>query len=156
VIPNASACVHVSASLLAQTLAGSGGGFSTESIVVKLVSPDAPDLTVIDLPGIVRTATSGQANTVIDEVKMSADSREGVNRWWRYFNFLFSTHPNLCCYRFDSWIKMARISFFNSGILLILQNDDATGQPADQLLFANGANHYSGRDSLQPGLLLGC
>ena len=64
----------MSASLLAQTLAGSGGGFSTESIVVKLVSPDAPDLTVIDLPGIVRTATSGQANTVIDEVKMSADS----------------------------------------------------------------------------------
>jgi interferon-induced GTP-binding protein Mx1 len=37
--------------------------------VVKLVSPDAPDLTVIDLPGIVRTATAGQANSVIDEVR---------------------------------------------------------------------------------------
>ena len=57
---------------MTQTLAGSGGGFSTESIVVKLVSPDAPDLTVIDLPGIVRTATMGQASTVIDEVRVAS------------------------------------------------------------------------------------
>lgn len=53
---------------LTDSLAGTSGGFSTESIVIKLVSETAPDLTVIDLPGIVRTATKGQSSSVIDEV----------------------------------------------------------------------------------------
>lgn len=43
-------------------------GFSSNSIVVKLSSPDAPDLTLIDLPGIVRTATNGQSASVIGQV----------------------------------------------------------------------------------------
>jgi len=42
--------------------------FSSESIIIKVTSPDAPDLTLIDLPGIVRTSTSGQSHNVIDEV----------------------------------------------------------------------------------------
>lgn len=34
--------------------------FSTEVVIVDLLSPDACDLTVVDLPGIVRTATTGE------------------------------------------------------------------------------------------------
>jgi interferon-induced GTP-binding protein Mx1 len=36
------------------------GEFSTESIIIEISSPDVPDLTLIDLPGIVRTTTAGQ------------------------------------------------------------------------------------------------
>ena len=32
------------------------------------MSPESPDLTVIDLPGIVRTATTGQSGSVIGDV----------------------------------------------------------------------------------------
>ena len=37
-------------------------------IEVKIVAPDVPNLTIIDLPGIVRTATEGQSATVIQDV----------------------------------------------------------------------------------------
>ena len=53
---------------LTNTLTRSESGFSTESIVIRMSSPDAPDLTVVDLPGIVRTATAGQTQSVIQEV----------------------------------------------------------------------------------------
>ena len=53
---------------LTSALTRSESGFSTESVVIKLVSETAPDLTVIDLPGIVRTATEGQDQSVIREV----------------------------------------------------------------------------------------
>ena len=36
--------------------------------MVKLVSPESPDLTVVDLPGIIRTATAGQGANVISDV----------------------------------------------------------------------------------------
>ena len=42
--------------------------FSTESVVVDLVSPDACDLTVVDLPGIIRTVTMGQNIQCIEQV----------------------------------------------------------------------------------------
>ncbi len=42
--------------------------FSTESIIVELTSPDAYDLTVVDLPGIIRTVTAGQNKTSIEQV----------------------------------------------------------------------------------------
>ena len=42
--------------------------FSRDSIVVKVEAPGAPDLTLIDLPGIVRTATAGQDPAVIGQV----------------------------------------------------------------------------------------
>jgi interferon-induced GTP-binding protein Mx1 len=48
---------------------GKGTTFESEhSIIVDLRSPGVPDLTLIDLPGIVRTHVQGQASTVIDEV----------------------------------------------------------------------------------------
>ena len=34
----------------------------------KLVAPDAPDLTIIDLPGIVRTATEGQEASIVEQI----------------------------------------------------------------------------------------
>lgn len=43
-----------------------GNNFSVESVVVDLVSPDACDLTVVDLPGIIRTVTAGQN---VDSIK---------------------------------------------------------------------------------------
>ena len=50
-------------------LCGTESGFHAEtSIEVKLEAPDAPDLTIIDLPGIVRTHTKDQEATVKDEV----------------------------------------------------------------------------------------
>jgi len=50
------------------TLCKGATNFSTDTVVVDLVSPDACDLTVVDLPGIVRTVTSGQSASVIDDV----------------------------------------------------------------------------------------
>lgn len=42
------------------SLCQGASNFSTDSVVVELCSLNACDLTVVDLPGIVRTATSGQ------------------------------------------------------------------------------------------------
>jgi interferon-induced GTP-binding protein Mx1 len=42
--------------------------FSDSSIVITIEAPDVPDLTLIDLPGIVRTTTSGQSKDVISMV----------------------------------------------------------------------------------------
>ena len=48
---------------------GHGATFEPEhSIRVELMSPDVPDLTVIDLPGIVRTAVAGQTGDVMGQV----------------------------------------------------------------------------------------
>ena len=49
-------------------LCGGAGNFSTESVVVDLISPDACDLTVVDLPGIIRTVTAGQSISSIEQV----------------------------------------------------------------------------------------
>ena len=61
-------------SRLTDTLTKNSRGFSTESIVVRLGSSESPDLTVVDLPGIVRTATSGQDPKVIYEVNELIDT----------------------------------------------------------------------------------
>lgn len=60
---------------LTDTLCGGGGGGEDSKgichdryIQVKVEAPDMPDLTIIDLPGIVRTATQGQSKTVIQDV----------------------------------------------------------------------------------------
>lgn len=58
-------------SLAAATVASrseSPNGFSREYIHVTVSSPQLPNLTVIDLPGIIRTTTSGQSRSVIREV----------------------------------------------------------------------------------------
>jgi interferon-induced GTP-binding protein Mx1 len=46
----------------------SPSGFSSECIHVTVSSPQLLDLTVIDLPGIIRTTTAGQHKSVIKEV----------------------------------------------------------------------------------------
>lgn len=53
---------------LMQSLCKDEVNFSTESVVVELVSPDACDLTVVDLPGIIRTVTAGQNVQCIEQV----------------------------------------------------------------------------------------
>lgn len=49
-------------------LVASTSGFSDVSIVIECEGPNCPDLTIIDLPGIVRTTTAGQDQTVIETV----------------------------------------------------------------------------------------
>jgi interferon-induced GTP-binding protein Mx len=51
-----------------QSLCDGESNFSTESVVVELISPDACDLTVVDLPGIIRTVTNGQSVQAIEQV----------------------------------------------------------------------------------------
>jgi interferon-induced GTP-binding protein Mx len=50
--------------------ASQSSAFSTDAIVVRVEAPGAPDLTLIDLPGIVRTHTAGQDPGVIAQVNM--------------------------------------------------------------------------------------
>jgi interferon-induced GTP-binding protein Mx1 len=53
---------------------GGGATFESEhSIVIQLDAPNVPDLTVIDLPGIVRTQVVGQGSTVIADVNNLLD-----------------------------------------------------------------------------------
>ena len=48
---------------------GKNATFESEhSILIELVSADVPDLTIIDLPGIVRTTLEGQSKTVVVDV----------------------------------------------------------------------------------------
>jgi interferon-induced GTP-binding protein Mx1 len=42
--------------------------FSDDCLIIRISSPDSPNLTIVDLPGIVRTATKGQDLSVIDQV----------------------------------------------------------------------------------------
>mmetsp|Transcript_7140 Transcript_7140/g.22532 ORF Transcript_7140/g.22532 Transcript_7140/m.22532 type:complete len:735 (+) Transcript_7140:293-2497(+) len=68
VVPNAAALTEKIELLTKVLCDASAGSFSTDSIVIEMSSPDVPDLTLLDLPGIVRTAVSGQGLGVIDEV----------------------------------------------------------------------------------------
>ena len=58
-----------------QICSGEANGFSSDFIAIEIKSPDCPDLTLIDLPGIVRTAVTGQSQGVITEV-MTTDTME--------------------------------------------------------------------------------
>lgn len=49
--------------LATNSLCQGSSNFSTEVVIVELLSPDACDLTVVDLPGIVRTVTAGNPET---------------------------------------------------------------------------------------------
>eukprot|EP00947_MAST-08B_sp_MAST-8B-sp1_P002762 g2762.t1 len=42
--------------------------WTEDAIEIKLVAPDVPDLTIIDLPGIVRSKIQGQADSIIENV----------------------------------------------------------------------------------------
>ena len=52
-------------------MAGDGNDFAGENefIEIKLRGPDVPDLTIIDLPGIVRTIVDGQNKNVMEQVQ---------------------------------------------------------------------------------------
>uniref|UniRef100_A0A672ZFN8 Interferon-induced GTP-binding protein Mx n=2 Tax=Sphaeramia orbicularis TaxID=375764 RepID=A0A672ZFN8_9TELE len=50
-------------------MAGIGLGISDELISLEIASPDVPDLTLIDLPGIARVAVKGQPENIGDQIK---------------------------------------------------------------------------------------
>ncbi|XP_070693695.1 interferon-induced GTP-binding protein Mx-like [Pempheris klunzingeri] len=50
-------------------LAGDGVGISEDLISLEIASPDVPDLTLIDLPGIARVAVKGQPENIGDQIK---------------------------------------------------------------------------------------
>jgi interferon-induced GTP-binding protein Mx len=52
---------------------GQTHSFSTDIIVIELSSPDSPDLTIIDLPGIIRTGTNGQDSAVVRHINELID-----------------------------------------------------------------------------------
>ena len=51
-------------------MAGVGVGISEDLISLEIASPDVPDLTLIDLPGIARVAVKGQPENIGDQVNM--------------------------------------------------------------------------------------
>ncbi|XP_056294405.1 interferon-induced GTP-binding protein Mx-like [Pseudoliparis swirei] len=50
-------------------MAGVGDGISDDLISLEIASPDVPDLTLIDLPGITRVAVKGQPEDIGDQIK---------------------------------------------------------------------------------------
>nr|XP_046240532.1 interferon-induced GTP-binding protein Mx isoform X1 [Scatophagus argus]XP_046240533.1 interferon-induced GTP-binding protein Mx isoform X2 [Scatophagus argus] len=50
-------------------MAGVGVGISEDLISLEVASPDVPDLTLIDLPGIARVAVKGQPENIGDQIK---------------------------------------------------------------------------------------
>ncbi|CAI5688590.1 unnamed protein product [Oreochromis niloticus] len=50
-------------------LVGNEDGISSELISLEIASPDVPDLTLIDLPGIARVAVDGQSADIGDKIK---------------------------------------------------------------------------------------
>lgn len=49
-------------------MAGVGVGISDDLISLEIASPEVPDLTLIDLPGIARVAVKGQPENIGDQV----------------------------------------------------------------------------------------
>nr|XP_057933695.1 interferon-induced GTP-binding protein Mx-like [Doryrhamphus excisus] len=50
-------------------IAGVGVGISDDLITLEIYSPNVPDLTLIDLPGITRVAVKGQPENIGDQIK---------------------------------------------------------------------------------------
>ncbi|XP_036955983.1 interferon-induced GTP-binding protein Mx isoform X4 [Acanthopagrus latus] len=50
-------------------MAGVGVGISDDLISLEIASPDVPDLTLIDLPGIARVAVKGQPENIGEQIK---------------------------------------------------------------------------------------
>lgn len=53
-------------------MAGVGQGISDDLISLEIASPDVPDLTLIDLPGIARVAVKGQPENIGEQVCLSS------------------------------------------------------------------------------------
>ena len=60
--------MNKSLSLAQNKIAGDGAGISDELITLEINSPNVPDLTLIDLPGIARVAVKGQPYNIGDQV----------------------------------------------------------------------------------------
>uniref|UniRef100_A0A3P9Q466 Interferon-induced GTP-binding protein Mx n=1 Tax=Poecilia reticulata TaxID=8081 RepID=A0A3P9Q466_POERE len=54
-------------------MAGVGVGICDDLITLEIASPDVPDLTLIDLPGIARVAVKGQPENITDQIKRLID-----------------------------------------------------------------------------------
>lgn len=54
--------------ITSELVAESGSDFSSSTIVIEIAAPNVPDLTVVDLPGIIRTTIDGQDQKVVREV----------------------------------------------------------------------------------------
>ncbi|XP_053561883.1 interferon-induced GTP-binding protein Mx1 [Bombina bombina] len=50
-------------------MAGTNNGVSQELITMEIISPDVPDLTLIDLPGITRVALTNQPKDIGEQIK---------------------------------------------------------------------------------------
>ena len=60
--------IHHIPSTAQDEMAGVGVGISDDLISLEIASPDVPDLTLIDLPGITRVAVKGQPENIGDQV----------------------------------------------------------------------------------------
>lgn len=58
-------------SIAQNTIAGNGVGISHELINLEITSPEVPDLTLIDLPGIARVAVGNQPQDIGLQVSLS-------------------------------------------------------------------------------------
>lgn len=56
-------------------MAGVGVGISDDLISLEIASPEVPDLTLIDLPGIARVAVKGQPENIGEQVSTSTLQR---------------------------------------------------------------------------------
>lgn len=59
------------ASIAQNIIAGNGVGISHELISLEITSPEVPDLTLIDLPGIARVAVGNQPQDIGLQVSLS-------------------------------------------------------------------------------------
>ena len=74
--------------------------FSTEVVIVDLLSPDACDLTVVDLPGIVRTATTGEELAYCGAALLSSPSPSTYySHWPMRFEHSIHTRSKGQCHR---------------------------------------------------------
>ena len=92
---------------LMNELCTGSNSFSTDSVIIELISPDAFDLTVVDLPGIIRTVTAGQNTSVIEQVNrliksFLTDKRTIILAVVPANQACFSTRGNLYSYSFHT------------------------------------------------------
>lgn len=69
-------------------MAGVGVGISHDLISLEIASPDVPDLTLIDLPGIARVAVKGQPENIGEQVGRTRAPEEGQHFLKRPSSFL--------------------------------------------------------------------
>lgn len=61
-------------------VAGTKGAISGELVSLEIWSPDVPDLTLIDLPGIARVAVGDQPKDIGEQVKLSLLICQSIHR----------------------------------------------------------------------------